>query len=109
MDYSPCLMEKSLLHLTCCIPSFEAERDRVVKKNNWTLAAFLLVGLLTGTILGKILSPLEGLAFLSQTADLSWQPKGDFEIITYDISIRFELSLLSLLGLIGGFWLHQKL
>lgn len=80
-----------------------------MKKNNFTLGIFLVIGLLAGTIIGSMVSAIGGLSILTETADISWNPKGDFEIIKYDINIAVELNLFSLIGLIVAFWAHRKL
>jgi uncharacterized protein YneF (UPF0154 family) len=80
-----------------------------MKKNNWTLILFLVIGLLAGTIVGEMLSQVHGLSALTKAAEISWQPKADLQVIKYDIKLQVKLNIVSILGLIGGFWLYKKL
>lgn len=80
-----------------------------MKKNNWTLILFLVIGLLAGTIVGEMLSQVHGLSALTKAAEITWQPKADLQVIKYDINLRVRLNIVSILGLIGGFWLYKKL
>lgn len=80
-----------------------------MKKNNWTLVLFLLLGIVAGTIAGELLSQVKGLSALTQSVPLSWEPKADLQVIQYDIKLRVKLNIVSILGLLGGFWLYKKL
>jgi hypothetical protein len=80
-----------------------------MRKNNVTLIILLLLGLFIGSILGQLLAPIEYLSFLTKSAQISWEPKADFEVIRYDISIHIKLNAISILGVIGSFWLYRKL
>ena len=80
-----------------------------MKKNNFTLIIFLILGLLAGTIVGEMLSSVEGIAFLTKSLELSWEPSADFNIIKYDLSLQLKLNLVSVLGAIGAYWLFRKI
>lgn len=79
-----------------------------MKKNNFTLFLFILIGLLAGTIVGQLLAPVNGLSFLAKSAELSWQPKADLQVIKYDLNLHIRLNVLSLLGIVGGVWLYRR-
>lgn len=81
----------------------------IMKKSNFTLFLFLLLGLLTGTILGQLLEPVTWLAFLTKSAQISWQPKADFQVIKYDLYFQVKLSLISMLGIAAAIWLYRRL
>lgn len=80
-----------------------------MKKNNWTLVLFLIIGLIAGTIAGELLSQVHGLSALTKSAEISWQPKADLQVVKYDLNLRVKLNIISILGLIGAFWLYKKL
>jgi uncharacterized protein YneF (UPF0154 family) len=80
-----------------------------MKKNNVTLIIFLIVGLFAGSIIAKLLQPIEALAFLAQSAEFAWEPKADLDFLKYDLKFQIKLSLISILGLIAGFWIYRKI
>ncbi len=80
-----------------------------MKKSNLALVVVLIVGLLTGIIVGELLSPVQGLSFLTKSAQISWEPKADLQVIKYDLSLRVKLNLCSILGLVGAFLIYRKL
>jgi len=80
-----------------------------MKKNFWMLLLFILLGLLTGALVAHWLQSVPGLAFLTNTSDIVWKPAADLLVVSYDLSIRIELSLLSIVGLILAIWLYRKM
>ncbi|HZG77039.1 MAG TPA: DUF4321 domain-containing protein [Paenibacillus sp.] len=79
-----------------------------MKKNNVTLIVFLIVGLLTGTILSRLLADVPWLSFLTTSADIRWEPKADLQVVRYDLKFAVTLNLASILGLAGAYWLYRK-
>jgi hypothetical protein len=80
-----------------------------MKKSNLTLIIFLIIGLFTGIIVGQLLAPVPSLSFLTKSAQITWQPKADLQVLKYDISLQVKLNLCSILGLIGAFLVYRKL
>ncbi|GIP39194.1 hypothetical protein J31TS4_24740 [Paenibacillus sp. J31TS4] len=80
-----------------------------MKKNNLTLILFVLIGLLAGSILGEWLAPVQGLSFLTKSAQLTWQPKADLQIIAYNLDILIKVNMLSIAGIAAAIWLYRKL
>lgn len=80
-----------------------------MKKNSLTLIIFLLIGMLAGMIIAELLSPIPFLSFLTHSAEITWEPKADLNIIKYDFYIRVKLNLASILGLILSIWIYRKL
>jgi hypothetical protein len=80
-----------------------------MKKNNFTLMIFLLLGLIAGLIGSMLISSVDTLSFLTKSVDLSWQPKADFQVIQYDIQFALKLDLMCLIGILGGYLLYRKL
>ncbi|CAG7655347.1 DUF4321 domain-containing protein [Paenibacillus allorhizosphaerae] len=80
-----------------------------MKKNTFVLILMLLIGLVAGTLVGQLLSPVPGLSFLTRSVELSWLPKADLLVIRYDLNLYIRLNLISLLGLAAGFWIYRKL
>jgi hypothetical protein len=79
-----------------------------MKKNNFTLLLFLFIGLIAGLIGGILIEPLAYLSFLTKSVELSWDPKADLKVFTYDFHLMIRVNLMSLLGVIGGYFLYQK-
>lgn len=79
-----------------------------LKRNNLTLLLFIIFGLLTGTIIGELLAPVSWLSFLGKSAEMSWEPKANFQAISWDLKLEFRLNLISILGVVGAVWLYRK-
>jgi hypothetical protein len=80
-----------------------------MKKNIWLLLLFIIIGLVAGTLVARWLAPVPGLAFLTKTTKVAWSPAADLLVLSYDITIRLDLSLLSIIGLIVAIWLYRKM
>lgn len=80
-----------------------------MKKNNFTLIIFLILGLLAGTIVGEMLSSVEGIAFITKSLNLLWEPSADLNIIKYDLRFQLKVNLVSILGALGAYWLFRKI
>ncbi|MBB3109896.1 uncharacterized protein YneF (UPF0154 family) [Paenibacillus phyllosphaerae] len=80
-----------------------------MKKNFWMLLLFIVLGLLTGTLVARWLEPVPGLAFLTRTSQVSWSPAADLLVLSYDLTIKIDISLISIIGLIIAIWLYRKM
>ncbi|MEC0126309.1 DUF4321 domain-containing protein [Paenibacillus pabuli] len=80
-----------------------------MKKNFGMLLLFLLLGWLAGAWIAKALQPVKAVAFLTKATAIRWSPQADLDIISYDISLQFQMSLLSLIGIIAAVWLYRRL
>ncbi|MCD1258203.1 DUF4321 domain-containing protein [Paenibacillus athensensis] len=80
-----------------------------MKKNTITLVLFLIVGLLAGVIVGQLLEPVPALGFLSKSTQISWEPKGDLQVLKYELHLQIKLNLCTILGLAGAYLLYRKL
>ncbi|GMK38394.1 hypothetical protein PCCS19_14480 [Paenibacillus sp. CCS19] len=80
-----------------------------MKKNGWTLLLFIVLGLITGALIAKWLKRVSALSFLTDTTTIKWSPDADLAVLSYDLTIRLELSLLSILCLVLAIWLFRKL
>ncbi|MFC5447263.1 DUF4321 domain-containing protein [Paenibacillus aestuarii] len=80
-----------------------------MKKGTVTLIIFLIVGLITGIIIGQLLAPVPALAFLTKSAQITWEPKADLQVLKYELHFQVRLNLCSILGLVGAFFLYRKL
>lgn len=78
-------------------------------KNSWTLLLFLLIGLLAAAIVTQLLEPIKGLSFLTRSAQITWHPQADLQVLKYNLDIQVKLNLISILGLIGSLWIYRKL
>lgn len=80
-----------------------------MKKNSLVFILFLLIGMLAGMIVAELLSPFPFLSFLTRSAEITWEPKANLNIIQYDFYIRVKLNLASILGLVMSIWIYRKL
>jgi hypothetical protein len=79
-----------------------------MKQRYVLLFLYLFLGLLAGSLLAHLLAPVKGVSFLTESLELSWQPKGNFDFLKYELSIAVKISLLSLLGMAAGIWFYRK-
>lgn len=86
-----------------------AEGRCAVKKTNLTLIVFVLLGLLAGTLIGQLLSPVQALSFLAKSLPVTWEPKANLQVVQYELHLVIRLNLFSLLGLAGAVWLYRRL
>lgn len=80
-----------------------------MKKNGWLLLLFIGLGLIGGSLLAQWLQAVPGLSFLTRTTDLSWSPAADLIVLSYDLTLRLEVSLLSILMAVAAIWLYRKM
>ncbi|MNH98488.1 hypothetical protein D3C73_512100 [compost metagenome] len=80
-----------------------------MKKSNLTLFIFLVIGLITGVIVGQLLASVPALSFLTKSVEIKWEPKADLQVLKYDILILIKLNLCSILGLVGAFLIYRKM
>ncbi|MBM7563780.1 DUF4321 domain-containing protein [Paenibacillus sacheonensis] len=80
-----------------------------MKKNFWVLLLFMLIGLLAGALIARSLSTVPGLSFLTNSTTIVWSPTADLLVLSYAITLRIHLSLLSIAGLALAIWLYRKL
>ena len=79
-----------------------------MKKNYGLLIIFLLIGLLTGSLLAHLLSSIEGISFLTKAMTVSWSPAADFDFLKYEFTFQVKISLLSIVGLCVAFWVYRR-
>lgn len=80
-----------------------------MKKNTLVLIIFLLIGLISGSIVANLISSVDALTILTKSTTISWQPQADFDVIKYSFAIQVKLSLLSILGLVAALWIYRKI
>ncbi|MDP5272724.1 DUF4321 domain-containing protein [Chengkuizengella axinellae] len=80
-----------------------------MKKNSFVLIIFLLIGLLTGSIISQLLEPVPALFFLTKSSHITWQPSADLGFLSYDFDFQVKLNIANILGLVFAFWLYRKL
>lgn len=79
-----------------------------MKNSYGLLILFLLIGLLTGSLIAHLISSMEGLSFLTKSITLSWSPQANFDFLKYELDIQVKINLLSLLGLAAAFWVYRR-
>ena len=84
-------------------------REEYNEKNLGMFLLFLLLGWLIGAFIAKGLEQFKALSILTNTTTISWSPKANFDIISYNLNIQLKMSLLSLLGMVSAIWLYRKL
>lgn len=80
-----------------------------MKKNNFVLIVFLLIGLIAGSLAAHLLAPVPGISFLTQSTSIAWEPQLDLDALKYEIHIQVKISVLSLIGVIAAIWIYRKL
>ncbi|RKN83858.1 DUF4321 domain-containing protein [Paenibacillus ginsengarvi] len=80
-----------------------------MKKNGFTLALFLLLGLLAAAIVTQLLVSVPWLGFLTNSAHITWEPKADLNVIKYDLFIQVKLNVISLLGIVAAIWIYRRM
>jgi uncharacterized membrane protein YeaQ/YmgE (transglycosylase-associated protein family) len=80
-----------------------------MKKNAWILTLFIVIGMIAGALAARWLKGISGTAFLTDTAQLIWSPAADLLVFSFDFTLRIDISLLSIAGVILAIWLYRKL
>jgi len=80
-----------------------------MKKSGFTLALFLLLGLLAAAIVTQLLASVPWLGFLTNSAQIKWEPKADLNVINYDLRIQVKLNVISLLSIIAAVWIYRRM
>lgn len=80
-----------------------------MKKNKWTLLLLLLLGLLAGSLVSYWLEAVPGLSFLTNAITTSWSPSFDFHVISLNLTLNINISLLSIIGMLAAIWWYRKL
>jgi uncharacterized membrane protein len=80
-----------------------------LRKGYGILAIFILIGLLTGSLVAHLLSSVEAVSFLTETMPISWNPQANLDFLKYDFNIQVKISLLSILGIIAAYWIYRKM
>jgi hypothetical protein len=64
---------------------------------------------LTGSLAAHSLEQVAALDFLTDTVPIVWSPAADLAVIAFDFTIRLDISLLSILGVVLAIWLYRRL
>ncbi|MGG4141571.1 DUF4321 domain-containing protein [Paenibacillus algorifonticola] len=80
-----------------------------MKKNGWMLLLFLVLGLLAGALVARWLESIPGITFLTKAIQASWSPAVDLYVLSFTMTINFQISLFSIIGVIVAIWLYRKM
>mgnify|MGYP000259450977 CR=1 FL=1 len=80
-----------------------------MKKSFGLLLIFLLIGLLTGSLVAHLLVSIEWMSFLTRSMPISWHPQANLEFLKYDFEIQVRISLLSIAGLLAAYWIYRRI
>lgn len=80
-----------------------------MKKNGFTLTLFLLLGLLAAAIVTQLLVSVPWLGFLTKSAQITWEPKADLNVIKYNLFIQVKLNVISILGIVAAIWIYRRM
>lgn len=80
-----------------------------MKKNRWMLVLFVVIGLIVGALAARWLEQVAALKFLTDTAQLVWSPAADLVVFSFDLTVRIDISLLSIAGVVLAIWLYRRL
>jgi|GEM_PF-156206 len=78
------------------------------KSRHWLLVLFLLLGLLGGSLISRLLVDVRELSFLTKALPVSWKPAADLGFLAFELHLRLEFTLLSLIGAVIAIWLYRK-
>ncbi|MDT3429071.1 hypothetical protein J2Z22_004670 [Paenibacillus forsythiae] len=78
------------------------------KRNIGMLVLYMILGWLVGAWVAKLLQPVKALSFLTKSTLIKWSPQADLDIISYDVTIKLKLCMLSLIGIIIAVWLYRR-
>lgn len=79
-----------------------------MRKNGWVLFLFIVLGLLAGALVGEWLAAVPGVSFLTKPITASISPTIDLYVMSFDLSLRFKVSLFSIIGAIIAIWIYRK-
>lgn len=80
-----------------------------MRKNAGIFTLFIILGWLLGAWIAKALQSVQVLSFLTKATSITWEPAADLDIISYNITLTLQMSLLSLIGVIVAIWLYRRL
>lgn len=80
-----------------------------VKKNGWILLLFVFLGMIAGALAANWLKSVPGMDFLTRTVKVHWSPSADLLVLTYNINIALNVSLLSIVGIALAIWIYRKM
>jgi hypothetical protein len=80
-----------------------------MKKNKWTLFLLVILGLLAGSLVSYWLDAVPGLSFLTNAITTDWSPSFDLHVISLDLSLSINVTLLSIMGMLAAIWCYRKL
>jgi len=79
-----------------------------MKKNGWVLFLFIVLGLLAGALVAEWLASVPGISFLTNPIQTVWSPSIDLYVMSFDLTLRIKISLLSIVGAIAAIWIYRK-
>ena len=94
---------------------FPAAKRTHVKKSGWTLLGFVFIGGLLGRVLGEILKefssagPIQTIFAESISTGVHPPLTVDLVLIAITLGFLLKLNLLTLLGIVFGYYLHKNL
>ncbi|MDQ0061279.1 DUF4321 domain-containing protein [Paenibacillus harenae] len=80
-----------------------------MKKNGWILLIFIILGLLAGALVARWLTPVPGISFLTNPLEAKWSPAIDLYVLSFNLSIHLQVSMLSIIGAVIAIWLYRKI
>ncbi|RJE91048.1 DUF4321 domain-containing protein [Paenibacillus sp. 1011MAR3C5] len=80
-----------------------------MKKNGWILFLFIVLGLVAGALVARWLEPVQGLSFLTKPIVATWSPALDLYVLSFDFTLKLQLSLFSIVGAALAIWLYRKM
>ena len=81
----------------------------MMKKNGWILILFIVLGLLAGALVARWLGSVQGISFLTKPIEASWSPAVDLYVLSLNLSVQLQISLLSIIGAVIAIWLYRKM
>ncbi|REK53130.1 MAG: DUF4321 domain-containing protein [Thermobacillus sp.] len=80
-----------------------------MKNNRWLLVLFVVIGLVAGALVAKWLEQVPALDFLTDSVPIVWSPAADLIVVAFDLTVRLNISLLSIISVVLAIWLYRRM
>ncbi|GBG08756.1 hypothetical protein B1748_03750 [Paenibacillus sp. MY03] len=80
-----------------------------MKKNGWILFLFIVLGMIAGALVARWLDSVPGVSFLTRPIQTTWSPNVDLYVLSFNLSLSLQISLLSIAGAAVAIWLYRKM
>ena len=65
--------------------------------------------MITGALVSRWLDSVPGVSFLTKPIETTWKPAVDLYVLSFNLSLTLQISLLSIVGAVVAIWLYRKM